>query len=97
MSFRYLPAVILAAALLLPGIVLADGSIQAEPRDTILGTGLFDDLPDGVLAIGRDEDGSLYMLSAPPRNDAQGHPLFPGPVIVEPQVTFPFGGGRYKQ
>jgi hypothetical protein len=97
MSFRHLPAVIFAAALILPGFAFADGSLKTEPRDTILGTGLFDDLPDGVLAIGRDEDGSLYMLSAPPRNDDQGYPLLPGPVIVEPQVTLPFGGGRYKQ
>jgi hypothetical protein len=92
MTFRCIHAMVFAAALTLPGVAAADGSLLPEPRDTILGTGLFDDLPDGVLAIGRDEEGSLYMLSVPPRDNGPSFPLLPGPVIVEPRVTLPSDG-----
>jgi hypothetical protein len=90
MNIRFLPALLLAASLFVTGVAVAgDAGPTREPEDTILSTSLFDDFQAGVMAMGRDENGDLVILSVPPRMQEEKIDLFLGPVIVEPQVRFP--------
>jgi hypothetical protein len=90
MNIRFLPVLLLAASLFVAGVADAgDAGPTREPEDTILSTRLFDDFREGVLAMGRDENGDLVILSVPPRMEEEKIDLFLGPVIVEPQVRFP--------
>jgi hypothetical protein len=87
MNARFLTALLLAASLSVPGFAAA-GLVDPTlvPEDAVIGTNLFDGLKGGIMAMGRDDNGDLVMLSVPPRAEEEQRDLLLGPIIIEPRV-----------